>query len=318
MTDQLLNKIIRYLANEADEKDLREVVSWRDKNPGEFKKIEFIYHNIPFEQKVFEPEAIKKRLAEKIQGGREPSVKQKRPGLNLWLKIAAVFIGLVAIGISLNHYNNSLFFEYTNLTAGIVEISLPDGSLVTLDKNAAISYKNNWLNGFNRKIELSGRAYFQIERDISHRFVVKTTNTMVEVLGTKFTVSDNFGKMQVILNEGKIRVISGKTNKTYLLTNQGEQLIIDSDGADRQMVINKNLYFSWLDDKLNFNNCKVSETLGFLSDSYNLNLEMKDQDALSKHLFGSAPSDNPQLIIEAIAKITDTRIKEIDQIIIFE
>jgi len=45
---------------------------------------------------------------------------------------------------------------------------------------------------------------------------------------------------------------------------------------------------------------------------------MKDQEALDKHLYGSAPSDDPQLIIEAIAKITGTKIKKIEQTFIFE
>ncbi|OYT12515.1 MAG: hypothetical protein B6I19_09665, partial [Bacteroidetes bacterium 4572_114] len=118
------------------------------------------------------------------------------------------------------------------------------------DKNSTLSYEKSWLNKFNREVELSGRAYFQIKRDVSHSFFVKTTNTEVEVLGTKFTVSNNFGKMQVILNEGKIRVSSDKTNKSYLLANQGEQLIINCDGTVNQGIINRNLYFSWLGDKL--------------------------------------------------------------------
>jgi ferric-dicitrate binding protein FerR (iron transport regulator) len=318
MTDQTLKKIIRSLANEAGEKELLEVSSWRDKNPEEFKKIKLIYQNTPFDQKDFDSLKIKEVLAERINVEQGPVLKSKSYGITYWLKIAAVFLIMATIGPTLYFYNKSLSYENTNLTSQVIEINLPDGSLVSLDKNSTLTYKRSWLNKFNREVELSGRAYFQIKRDVSHSFLVKTTNTKVEVLGTKFTVSNNFGKMQVILNEGKIRVGSDKTNESYLLTNQGEQLIITCDGTVKQGVINKNLYFSWLDDKLNFDNCKVSETLGFLSDSYNLKFEMKDRDALDKHLFGSAPSDNPKLIIEAIAKITDTRIKEIDQTIIFE
>ncbi len=318
MTGQLLNKIIRCLANEADEKDLQEVASWRDKNPVEFKKIELIYQNTPFEQMDFDSIKIKEVLAERIYGEQGPVLKPRSYGLRYWFKIAAVFLLLATLGSTLYFYNKSLSFENTNLTSQVIEINLPDGSLVSLDKNSTLSYKKSWLNKFNREVELSGRAYFQIKRDVTHSFFVKTTNTEVEVLGTKFTVSDNFGKMQVILNEGKIRVSSTKTNKSYLLANQGEQLIINCDGTVNQGIINRNLYFSWLDDKLNFDNCKVSETLGFLSDSYNLKFEMKDREALDKHLYGSAPSDDPQLIIEAIAKITGTKIKKIEQTFIFE
>jgi ferric-dicitrate binding protein FerR (iron transport regulator) len=151
-----------------------------------------------------------------------------------------------------------------------------------------------------------------------HRFTVHTTDAMVEVLGTRFTVSDNFGKIQVILDEGKVKVDSYRTNRSYLLADRGEQLLITGKGEVKQGPINENLYFSWMKDKLNFNHSKVSEALDFLSDSYNLTLMMDDPKALEKHLYGSAPSDNPQLIIQAIAGITDKHVRKIDQTYVFE
>lgn len=318
MSDNILNSVIRYLASEADENDLKKVQSWREKNPGEFEKIKLIFENTPFDQKEFNIEENKKQVFEKIRAVSRQPIQQRKNSINYWLKVAAVFAGLITIGISLYYYNNSLFYENTNLTANVTEIILPDGSSVSLDKNSTLSYKKNWLNNFNREVELSGRAFFQIQKQTSHGFQVITSESQVEVLGTKFTVSDNFGKTQVVLNEGKIRVISNKINKTFVLSNQGEQLIISREGIVKHGIINKNLYFSWLQDKLNLNNCKVSETLDFLTDSYNLNFEMKDKDALEKHLFGSAPSDNPELIIEAIANITDKRIKKTEHTFVFE
>jgi len=215
-------------------------------------------------------------------------------------------------------YNNSLVYQETNFTSELIEFKLPDGTTVTLDENTTLTYKKTWLNRFNRKVDVNGRAYFQVEKFESQNFIVNVSESQIEVLGTKFSVSDHFGKTQVILHEGKIRVTSQKVDQSFLLTGQGEQLIISNDGTVRQSLVNENLYFSWLQSKLNFNYCKVSETLDFLSDSYNMKLEMNDQDALNIHLYGSAPSDNPHLILEAIAQLTDKKIEEIEETIIFK
>jgi len=318
MSDFILKKIIRFLVNEASEDDLKEVLAWKKNNQDEFEKIKLIYENTPFEQKEFNVELKKQFVLEKIHAEYGLHAREEKRPLNYWLKIAAVFAGLLAIGIALSFYNNSLNYKYANLSQTVQEISLPDGSFVTLDRNSTLTYKNNWLNQFTREVTLSGRAYFQIEKNLSHSFQVRTTESQIEVLGTKFTVSDNFSKTQVILNEGKIRVTSNIVDKSFILTNPGEQLIILNGGVVKQGLINKNLYLSWLQKKLNFSNCQVSEALNFLADSYNLNIVMKDTNALNKQLFGSAPSDNPYLILEAIARITDKRIEKTQQTIILE
>jgi len=319
MSDKTINKVIRFLANEANRDDIKEVLSWRKENPEEFRQIKLIFENTPFEVMEFSSDEWKQKVFEKISV--DTDLKQQSTKIHplaYWLKVAAIFTGLIAIGLSMYFYNNSLVYQETNFTSELIEFKLPDGTTVTLDENTTLTYKKTWLNRFNRKVDVNGRAYFQVEKFESQNFIVNVSESQIEVLGTKFSVSDHFGKTQVILHEGKIRVTSQKVDQSFLLTGQGEQLIISNDGTVRQSLVNENLYFSWLQSKLNFNYCKVSETLDFLSDSYNMKLEMNDQDALNIHLYGSAPSDNPHLILEAIAQLTDKKIEEIEETIIFK
>ena len=305
MSDNMILKVIRFLSHEADNADYEAVQSWREQNPKEFDKLKSIIENTPFEQKTFNSEVRKAQLLAKIRLQAQTPAKVRLFNVNYWLKIAAIFIGLLSLGIATHFYNQSLYFEQMNGTANVMEINLPDGSTVTLDKQSAISYKKDFLNRFTREVNLSGRAYFQIERDTLQRFLVNTAQTQVLVLGTKFTVSDYYAKTQVILNEGRVQVCEKKSEKSFILKNQGEQLIIAGNGQVKQSVVNKNLYFSWLEDRLNFNSCKVSETIDFLSDSYNLNIVIENEDALNTQLYGTAPSDSPLLIVEAIARITN-------------
>jgi ferric-dicitrate binding protein FerR (iron transport regulator) len=318
MSDRILNKVVGFLAGEAGEDDIREVLSWREQHPKEFERIKLIYEGTPFVEMEFNADERKQQILERIGALSKRKQVVRNRHLSYWLKIAAVFAGLMAIGFSLYFYNNSLAFQKTNLSHGLIEIDLPDGSTVTLDANSTLSYKKTWLNQFNREVDLKGRAYFKVEKINAKNFIVNTSESRTEVMGTQFSVSDYFGKTQIVLNEGIIKITSVKVNKTFLLSKQGEQLIISENGIVKQGLINKNLYFSWLRNKLNFDNCKVSETLDFLADSYNLSLVMDDPDALNMHLFGSAPSDNPDLILEAIARLTDKKIEKVEKTITFE
>lgn len=318
MSENMLLKIIRFLTHEATNDDFKAVQSWRENNQEEYEKIKTIIENTPFEQKEFNSEASKAKLLAKIRNQSQHQPISRKLSLNYWLKIAAIFVGVMALGFASHIYNKSLYFEQSNFTAAVMEIELPDGSLVTVDKQSTLSYKKDWLSRFTRQVKLSGRAYFEIERDTLHKFLVHTNDTRVEVLGTKFTVSDYFNKTQVILNEGKVRVRSTKSNKPFVLQIPGEQLIISENGIAKQGLVNKKLYFSWLEERLNFNSCKVSETIGFLSDSYNLNITIKNKNALDKQLFGSAPSDSPELIVEAIARITNSTVVKTEDMIILE
>ncbi len=305
MSDNMILKVIRFLSHEADIADYKAVQSWREQNPKEFDKLKSIIENTPFEKKTFNSEVRKAQLLAKIRMQARTSTKVRTFNVNYWLKIAAIFVGLLSLGIAAHFYNQSLYFEQMNGTANVMEVNLPDGSTVTLDKQSAISYKKDYLNRFTREVNLTGRAYFQIERDTLQKFIVNTTQTQVLVLGTKFTVSDYYAKTQVILNEGKVRVCEKKSEKSFILKSPGEQLIISDNGRVKQGLVNKNLYFSWLEDRLNFNSCKVSETIEFLSDSYDLNIVIENEDALNTQLYGTAPSDSPLLIVEAIARITN-------------
>lgn len=77
---------------------------------------------------------------------------------------------------------------------------LPDNSRVVLQNNSEIEYKKyNW----NRKVNLQGVAYFEVEK--GSKFQVKTNLGTVQVLGTRFLVSDSKDSMIVQCFEGSVK-----------------------------------------------------------------------------------------------------------------
>lgn len=69
------------------------------------------------------------------------------------------------------------------------QLKLPDGSRVWLNAGSSITYRTKLINQGKRMVKLSGEAYFEIAKDRSKPFVVKTKQQEVEVLGTHFNIN---------------------------------------------------------------------------------------------------------------------------------
>lgn len=67
-------------------------------------------------------------------------------------------------------------------------VYLPDGTKVTLSSDSRLSYPGRF-SFFNRKVELTGEAFFEVTRKSFSPFIVSTGEMNVKVLGTKFNVS---------------------------------------------------------------------------------------------------------------------------------
>lgn len=72
---------------------------------------------------------------------------------------------------------------------GQYKVVLPDGSHVWLNANSSLTYPSSFAEAKERRIKLSGEAYFEIEPDKTKPFIVSTQDQEVEVLGTHFNIS---------------------------------------------------------------------------------------------------------------------------------
>ena len=312
MSEVIIDMVIRYLTGESSPEENRQVMAWKVAHREQFEALEKIFNTEFFVNREFDPIQDKKMLLDRINTIEKDLIPQKHKlrTWNYWIRVAAVFIGFIALSIGTYFYDSTRDHLLANQSKSTVDIELPDGSLITLDKGASVHYKLDWLSRFQRDIEFSGRAYFHVYHNPAQPFHILSGNNEVVVLGTEFTIDQNENKFQVILNTGKVEVKAIQLQHNIYLTRHGDQVIINKDGTMKQGQVNTNLYFAWLNKKLEFNNCTVEEALQFLSDSYNIQLELADSVSLSKKLMGSAPSDNPELIVKAISEIVGQEIQK--------
>jgi transmembrane sensor len=115
---------------------------------------------------------------------------------------------------------------------GQYQLTLPDGSKVWL--NAASSIRYPVAFGNERRVELTGEAYFEVAKDARKPFHVVTPTQDVEVLGTHFNVNAyaNEPAVKTTLLEGKVKVrqrskVNGQLKaESEALLSPGEQAVL--------------------------------------------------------------------------------------------
>ncbi|SMD13425.1 FecR family protein [Pedobacter nyackensis] len=113
---------------------------------------------------------------------------------------------------------------------GTYEVTLPDGSNVWLNAASEFKFPVYFTSMKERKIELSGEAFFNVIRDVEHPFKVVTDRQVVQVIGTDFNVNnyDDEPTVKTTLFEGAIRVrsLGNISSPTEVALKIGDQAII--------------------------------------------------------------------------------------------
>ncbi|MBL0742998.1 FecR family protein [Chryseolinea lacunae] len=98
--------------------------------------------------------------------------------------------------------------ERTNESQSPLEIVLKDGSKVTLQPGASLTYPVAF-TGAKREVTLRGEAFFQVAKDRTKPFYVFSDNLITQVVGTSFTIKANGANKQseVSVTSGKVIVV---------------------------------------------------------------------------------------------------------------
>lgn len=118
--------------------------------------------------------------------------------------------------------------EEVNNTSKPVEVHLTDGSVVTLQPNAKLSYPQVF-NENNRQVFLSGEAFFEITKNPKKPFFAYANEVITKVLGTSFSIKamDDDANVVVSVKTGRVSVFH--QNKIDLVDPEEKGLIISSN-----------------------------------------------------------------------------------------
>lgn len=146
---------------------------------------------------------------------------------------------------------------------------LSDGTRVMLNAASSIRYPTVF-TGAERKVYVTGEVYFDAARDVQHPFIAACSKGEVEVLGTRFMVTDYEEEpyTDATLLEGSIRV--GKDNNKVLLKPAWLGRMERRTGKVQVQQADTSMVTAWMKGMLALNAADLKGTLRQISRWYDV------------------------------------------------
>lgn len=266
-----------------------------------------------------EQDEVKRSIRDKIAS---PSITQlhqnQRP--TRWQPVAAA-VALLVLGMAAMwyFYLTSPYTYYETAYSEQREILLPDSTLVTLNANSELRVKSDWSETGAREVWLQGEAYFNVVKKPQAddgRFIVHAGQLDVEVLGTAFNVLSRRGNAEVVLNEGKVELWRPRQGQR-LTMKPGEKASLDADQRLSKVNVNPELYASWKDNRLFFDNASLREIFLRIQDIHGYEIKVSDPQLLQRQFTGSCPVNDLTILTTALAETFNLTVERDGKQIIF-
>jgi len=160
---------------------------------------------------------------------------------------------------------------------GQYQIFLPDGTKVWLNAASSLKYPEQFASN-ERRVVLTGEAYFEVAKDKAHPFIVRTAATgllgqEVTVLGTHFNVNAYLDEqtLKTTLVEGRVNVLNLATQKSNVL-NPEQQAVIGNQSFLVHSVDSGD-ETAWKDGLFRFNNSHLKNILYQLERWYDVKID---------------------------------------------
>jgi len=191
-----------------------------------------------------------------------------------FLQIAASIVMIFSLGLSYFYSDNETDIVYRNTTTCPKKYTLIDGSTITLNQNSSLVQKK-YFNSKNRFVELQGEAFFEIQKNKSLPFIIKTKTIFTKVVGTKFNINSNEEYINVSVNEGLVKVYNDKdtidaTVNTQITYDLKHNILTENS-------IKSDLFNLWTKDEYVLNNITIAELSRIFESVYDHQIIFKNE-----------------------------------------
>lgn len=179
--------------------------------------------------------------------------------------------------------------SYNNLKTpkgGEYQITLPDGTRVWLNSASSLRFPSAF-TGNTRQVMLTGEAYFEVAKDKTKPFIVKTGETEIRVLGTRFNIS-GYSDDEVTtttLIEGSVQLTKGAQHRILV---PGQQAATSASSDDIQLSQgNIARAMAWKNGYFRFDDQDIRSIMKQVSRWYDVDVEFKGKSLNSKQFGGT-------------------------------
>jgi transmembrane sensor len=289
MDKQLLEKFIK---GECTAEEAAQVQQWVHQHPDLLDEYLIDVWNEPNPEPM--PLAMEQALLN--EAATWPGYQESQPPRNsitrrllYWSAAAAIIIGIAGWWLFRQPGSpTQLAHQQMVITAPAGEATrfvLPDQSVVWLKANARLQVDTLVYNHPNRTVALvAGEAFFEVQKDTAHPFIVQNGLVQTRVLGTSFSVQTGSpdGAVLVTVATGKVAVSHNEKELEVLLP--GKQISVQSKtGAFTKSTVPVWVASLWKEDELQLTNAPFAELQLAMEKLYGINLQTNSRKVKAQH-----------------------------------
>ena len=184
-------------------------------------------------------------------------------------------------------------------------VNLIDGTDVELNSNSSITFNNSTILK-QRKVALTGEAFFDVAHDKTRPFIVQSSDLKIEVLGTEFNVSNykENGYTSTTLINGSINVSNPHGENQNIKPGNQAKLFHNQNKIIVQNVNVQNAV-SWTMNRMIFENEKLENIVTKLDNWYNVKFILKDEKIKQFRFTGTLKKENELIHFLQMLKYTE-------------
>ncbi|WP_271410072.1 FecR family protein [Pseudomonas sp. Q1-7] len=189
--------------------------------------------------------------------------------------------------------------DYVSAPGEVREVTLADGSRITLDADSALAVR---YGTYAREVELRrGAAYFRVTPG-QVPFVVAAHGGEARVLGTRFEVRLRPAGARVTVEQGRVGV-RARPDGVQQILGAGQQVAFANGEAGRVATVDTAAQLAWREGRLSFYRAPLGEVLAELDRYYPGRILLLDRELADKRISGSFPSHDPAAVLTSLQAV---------------
>jgi ferric-dicitrate binding protein FerR (iron transport regulator) len=316
------NLILRYLEGKLTDEERAVFKRWlsrSDENVKLVKDFERVWKiNHKLTPSGFQTDEEWQKLQIAIQKENHIPIRKLNTVLFTWKVAAAIaFLILSSFLLYITIFQTTDIIHETAFNQ-TVQLTLPDSSKVWLNENTRLTYNDNFNNV--RELTLAGEAFFEVKRNPSIPFIIKTSEAQIKVMGTSFNVK--------AYNKGtrtEVYVVTGKVS--FATVDEGNHIILT---AGTMGVLNKTNHTliagseehlnitAWKNKELVFQKTPLREVLESVRSYFKTDIEVKNEAVLNCRFTSSFKEPTLPEVMEAISLALNLKVDKLSNTYVLE
>ena len=313
MTDLDYKLIVRYLTGEVSDYEQEKLKEWLNEgeNRIQYEEFKLIWMTSGELYRNYSPDLGRARG--RIQNGIDNATAKLTPWK--WIgRVAAILVAAVGIIWTIAEYSatrdfRQLSMEEISTGSAIDSVALSDGSTVWLNRRTTLKFPSSF-TGHERRVFLSGEAFFKVYYNAEKPFIVETRGTVTRVLGTSFNIKSGKDNVSVAVRTGKVLFSEHDDSKNCELLVKNEMAAFSyANRSIQKSIIDSSDIPAWRSHLLVFKNSPLSEVVEKISAYYDTSIHLDPAIPGNLSLTTSFEDQSVEDVLEVVCATLDLKLE---------